>query len=402
MPETETPRKDTVTLSDMSTSVLPGSPPRPPVAKKLRQIVEGVLIAAGKPLTFEQIQNVFEDGARPSKNDLRKAVVEIAEDCVDRGFELVEVASGWRFQVRQELSQWVGRLWEERPQRYSRAMLETLSLIAYQQPITRGDIEDVRGVAVSSQIMRTLMERGWVRVVGHRDVPGRPAMYATTREFLDYFNIKSLDELPELADIKDLDSSDQQLSLVKADSPSASPSDKVDAEVVDAEVVDTEVLDTEMTDTGTVTAEENEPSLDNNSSAPAALEVAELKAHETDDPDGSNGVMDTRLQKDRQEDQQGDGVASALDDDLDANTEVDEPVVVALSDNDGAADMSSGLAEINQDQSEIDQDQPEKSSIFDYNDSHSLFGSSSPSGQDAPQDDTTPTDEISENRDEEV
>jgi len=140
----------------------------------------------------------------------------VGRRCEGRGYELVQVAGGYRFQVRQNLSTWVGRLWQERPPRYSRALLETLSLIAYRQPITRGEIEEIRGVAVSTNIIKTLQEREWVRVVGHRDVPGRPAMYATTRQFLDYFNLKSLEELPTLAEIKDLDNLSGDLPLEDA------------------------------------------------------------------------------------------------------------------------------------------------------------------------------------------
>ena len=143
--------------------------------------------------------------------DYREA--EAAARCEDRGFELQEVASGFRYQVRQSLSPWVGRLWHERPQKYSRALLETLALVAYRQPITRGEIEEIRGVAVSTNIIKTLHEREWIRVVGHRDVPGRPAMYATTRQFLDYFNLKTLDQLPALAEIRDLLSIDGELDL---------------------------------------------------------------------------------------------------------------------------------------------------------------------------------------------
>jgi segregation and condensation protein B len=137
----------------------------------------------------------------------------IAEDCADRGFELKEVASGFRFQVKQELSEWIAKLWEERPPRYTRALLETLALIAYRQPITRGDIEEIRGVGVSSNIVRTLLDREWIRVVGHRDVPGRPAMFATTKQFLDYFNLKSLQDLPPLSEIKDLAVADPEFDL---------------------------------------------------------------------------------------------------------------------------------------------------------------------------------------------
>jgi len=171
----------------------------------LVQIIEGALLAAGRPLTVPQLGDLFEEHERPENTDIREALKEVAERCDERGFELQEVASGFRFQVRQSLSTWVARLWQERPQKYSRALLETLALIAYRQPITRGEIEEIRGVAVSSNIIKTLHEREWIRVVGHRDVPGRPAMYATTRQFLDYFNLKSLDQLPALAEIRDLE-----------------------------------------------------------------------------------------------------------------------------------------------------------------------------------------------------
>ncbi|MCL4104144.1 UNVERIFIED_CONTAM: hypothetical protein GTU68_035006 [Idotea baltica] len=162
-------------------------------------------MAAGKPLSVANIADLFEEHERPETATIREALAEVAERCDERGFELHEVASGFRFQVRQSLSPWVARLWHERPQKYSRAMLETLSLIAYRQPITRGEIEEIRGVAVSSNIVKTLHEREWIRVVGHRDVPGRPSMYATTRQFLDYFNLKTLDQLPALAEIRDFD-----------------------------------------------------------------------------------------------------------------------------------------------------------------------------------------------------
>ncbi|MEQ8264247.1 SMC-Scp complex subunit ScpB [Pseudohaliea sp.] len=177
----------------------------------LVQIIEGALLAAGKPLTVTQLAELFEEAERPPKEDIRAALEEVAARCEDRGFELREVASGFRFQVRQNLGPWVARLWHERPPKYSRALLETLALIAYRQPITRGEIEEIRGVAVSSNIIKTLHEREWIRVVGHRDVPGRPAMYATTRQFLDYFNLKSLDQLPALADIRDLETLNAEL-----------------------------------------------------------------------------------------------------------------------------------------------------------------------------------------------
>lgn len=172
---------------------------------KLEHIIEAALLAAGRPLSLDRLRELFDEDQAPGPEALREALSRLAEQYQGRAVELREVASGWRLQVREEYSPWVSRLWEERPQRYSRAMLETLALIAYRQPITRGEIEDVRGVAVSSQIIKTLLEREWVRVVGHRDVPGRPAMYATTRQFLDHFNLRSLSELPPLAAIRDLD-----------------------------------------------------------------------------------------------------------------------------------------------------------------------------------------------------
>ncbi|MFV0478103.1 MAG: SMC-Scp complex subunit ScpB [Parahaliea sp.] len=177
----------------------------------LLKIIEGALMAAGKPLSVARMAELFDESERPDNEQIRTALVQIGERCDERGFELREVASGFRFQVRQELSPWVARLWHERPQKYSRALLETLALIAYRQPITRGEIEEIRGVAVSSNIIKTLHEREWVRVVGHRDVPGRPAMYATTRQFLDYFNLKNLDQLPALAEIRDLETLNTEL-----------------------------------------------------------------------------------------------------------------------------------------------------------------------------------------------
>ncbi|WP_237065673.1 SMC-Scp complex subunit ScpB [Microbulbifer guangxiensis] len=179
----------------------------------LRRIVEGALLASGQPLSEDRLLSLIDEGERPEKSALREVLQEIAENCAERGFELCEVASGWRFQVPEDLAPWVNRLWEEKPQKYSRAVLETLAIIAYRQPITRGDIEEIRGVAVSSHIVKTLSERGWIKVVGQRDVPGRPSLYATTREFLDYFNLRTLDDLPTLAEIRDIDSLNQALDL---------------------------------------------------------------------------------------------------------------------------------------------------------------------------------------------
>jgi segregation and condensation protein B len=173
--------------------------------KELAPLLEAILLAAGKPLTLERLAELFDEYERPEPRQLRDGLSVLAGSCKKRGFELKEVASGYRLQVKERYAAWVGRLWDERPPRYSRAFLETLALIAYRQPITRGEIEEVRGVAVNSQIVKTLLEREWIRIVGYRDVPGRPAMFATTRAFLDYFNLKSLDELPILAAIREME-----------------------------------------------------------------------------------------------------------------------------------------------------------------------------------------------------
>ena len=183
------------------------------VDNKVKMIVEGLLMAAGRPLTLDNIIAVFAKNEEPDRKELKTVMEAISADCGDRGFELKQVASGYRFQVKQDLSEWVAKLWEDRPPRYTRALLETLALIAYRQPITRGDIEEIRGVGVSANIIRTLLDREWIRVVGHRDVPGRPAMFATTKQFLDYFNLRSLQELPPLSEIKELAQTDQEFDL---------------------------------------------------------------------------------------------------------------------------------------------------------------------------------------------
>lgn len=170
-----------------------------------KQILEGALLAAGEPLTPDRLLGLFPDEERPTRDAVLAVLASLERDYRDRGIELIQVAGGFRVQVRKEIAPWVARLWDEKPARYSRALLETLALIAYRQPITRGEIEDIRGVAVSTHIIRTLTEREWIRSVGHRDVPGRPALYATTRKFLDYFGLRSLNDLPTLAELRDPD-----------------------------------------------------------------------------------------------------------------------------------------------------------------------------------------------------
>ena len=181
--------------------------------EQIKHIVEGALLAAGRSLSLDNLQALFAEDGQPEKSSLKNAIEQLREDFNGRSIEIKETGSGYRIQVKQEFSQWISRLWEERPTRYSRALLETLALIAYRQPITRGEIEEVRGVSVSTSIIRTLQDRDWARVVGHRDVPGRPAMYGTTKNFLDYFGLKTLDELPTLAELRDIDSINVELDL---------------------------------------------------------------------------------------------------------------------------------------------------------------------------------------------
>ena len=180
---------------------------------KISQVIEAVLLSASRPIDVQEIERVFPEDEKPTREEIRQALQEIEEQCKDRGVELKKVSSGYRLQVRQSLSSYVARLWEERPQRFSKATLETLALIAYRQPITRGEIEEIRGVTIGTQLMRGLMERGWVKIVGQRDVPGRPSLYSTTKEFLDYFGLQHLRELPELPELPDLQSLDLELPL---------------------------------------------------------------------------------------------------------------------------------------------------------------------------------------------
>jgi segregation and condensation protein B len=178
-----------------------------------RKVVEAALLAAGRSLSLVELAQLFEQVDRPENDQLRAALAELAESYAGRGIELLETANGFRVQVRREVSEQVSRLWPERPPRYSRALLETLSIIAYRQPLTRAEIEAIRGVAVNPNIVKTLFEREWIRVVGHREVPGRPELLGTTRDFLDYFGLKRLDQLPPLAELKSLEQLDPQMLL---------------------------------------------------------------------------------------------------------------------------------------------------------------------------------------------
>lgn len=214
-------------------------------SNKLKRIVEAALLAAAQPLSLPQLSALFGDNEQPPHEELAKAIEELRDECADRGVELVEVASGFRYQVKQDVHPWVARLWTERQTKYSRALLETLALIAYRQPITRGEIEQIRGVAVSTNIVKTLEEREWIRVVGYRDVPGKPALFGTSRTFLDYFSLKSLDELPPLAEIREIEDFDPQLTLGPVAPPDEGGEESAIVEEIphDAEPANDEAVD---------------------------------------------------------------------------------------------------------------------------------------------------------------
>lgn len=242
---------------------------------KTKNIIEAALMSAGQPLSIDRMLTLFLDDQQPSRDEIKNALQLLAEECENRGVELKQVSSGYRYQAKQDYAEWVGRLWEEKPPRYSRALLETLSLIAYRQPITRGEIEDVRGVTVSSNIMKTLLERDWVKVVGHRDVPGKPAMYATTKQFLDYFNLKSLSDLPTLAEIRDIDTINAELDLVEPGSEPEKADDNTDAESRDLAANETSE---QMTSLEEASLEEDSTPLEELEELPPIDKPVDLKA----------------------------------------------------------------------------------------------------------------------------
>lgn len=187
----------------------------------LSLIIEALLFSSSRPLNEKEILSAFDLRSPPTSNEIKEALKSIEEKYSENSIELVKVASGYRLRIRQEYSPWVAKLWEAKPQKYSRALLETLALIAYKQPITRGEIEEVRGVSVSSQIIRTLLDRSWIKVVGHRDVPGRPALFSTTKDFLDDLNLSKLSDLPELPEIQNIPE-EAQISLLNEPPPNNS------------------------------------------------------------------------------------------------------------------------------------------------------------------------------------
>ena len=249
----------------------------------INRIVEAALLAATQPLTLAQLHGLFPEDEPAPEGSVEQALQQLVDACADRGVELVEVASGYRYQVKADVHAWVARLWTERKTKYTRATLETLALIAYRQPITRGEIEQVRGVAVSSNIIQALEEREWIRVVGHRDVPGKPALFGTTKGFLDYFGLKRLDELPPLSELKDIGELEPQLplddaplpiSIASGDADPASQQDDApaaptddggdtdagpDGEQEDTAASDDAVDDTPSDDTGDDAGDDDEP-----------------------------------------------------------------------------------------------------------------------------------------------
>jgi segregation and condensation protein B len=243
---------------------------------QLKRIIEAALLAAAQPLSLPQLLALFTETEMPGHDDVARALEELGHDCADRGVELREVASGFRYQIREDVHVWVARLWTERQTKYSRALLETLALIGYRQPITRGEIEQIRGVAVSTNIIKTLEEREWVRVVGYRDVPGKPALFGTTRTFLDYFNLKSLDELPALSEIRDIEEFDPQLTLGPvAMSPMDSEDDMAEENVTEENVDDatSSTLQDDTHDPAVTAASDSLPARDGEPETTAASDV---------------------------------------------------------------------------------------------------------------------------------
>jgi segregation and condensation protein B len=223
---------------------------------EIKYFIEAALLAAGRPLNMDQLQGLFDESASPEKAEIRQAIKSLQDDYEGRGMVITEVASGFRTQIRAGMAERLQKLWEDRPPRYSRALFETLALIAYRQPMTRGEIEEIRGVAVSTNIVRSLLEREWIRVVGHRDVPGRPAMFATTKEFLDYFGLKKLEDLPPLADLSDWESLRVQLNLPAVDEDELPEENFQNTDVPVLDVAESEPVDAEDPDEDAVAAVE--------------------------------------------------------------------------------------------------------------------------------------------------
>lgn len=253
--------------------------------QKIQQIIEAALMAYEAPMTAAQLTNLFDEAERPDVKTIKIAIENLQQECANRGVELKEVASGYRYQAKQEFAPWLRKLWEERPAKYSKALLETLVLVAYRQPITRGEIEEVRGVAVNSAIVRTLMERGWVKEVGFREVPGRPALLGTTKEFLDYFNLTSLSELPSLQELIDLDIAGSELEkqmvlLEQEQTQAAIDADKAAADAIEQEI---ERFPIQLADEEAIEAEiaalEEKQAIDDEEIAEQVVQIIEAAEH---------------------------------------------------------------------------------------------------------------------------
>ncbi len=315
--------------------------------EKIKNIIEAALFAADKPMSIDQILALFDLDELPERADLKKILATLEEEYQARGIELKQVSSGYRFQVRQQYSHWVSKLWEEKPPRYTRALLETLALITYRQPITRAEIEDVRGVAVSSNIMKTLQERDWVKVVGHRDVPGRPALFATTKDFLDYFNLKSMDELPTLAEIKDLDKIGEGLSSGD-EIPEVATNSEIDNEG-DSDTVNNSNVDSDIKsdtdsdfDTDIDSYIENEGEINTQEDSANAINDVE--------EDGGDNDVDENLGEDLSEDRdEGDADFSALGDGVDKENLVSN----AVNEKEVVEEEASSILEIQSENNEL-------------------------------------------------
>ena len=252
---------------------------------EIKYFIEAALLAAGRPMSVDQLQNLFDGRSVPEKAQIRQAVSNLLDDYENRGITISEVASGYRVQVKKSMAERLEKLWEERSPRYSRALFETLALIAYRQPMTRGEIEEIRGVSVSTNIMRSLLEREWIRVVGHRDVPGRPAMFGTTKLFLDYFGLKQLDDLPPLADLSDWESLRVQLNLPAVDED--------DEELPTGEVTELPGLHPEGEEADSTEDSEELPVLEPESEADPSLEP--IQATEWPDPTDTAVILKAEL-----------------------------------------------------------------------------------------------------------
>lgn len=276
--------------------------------EQLKPIVEAALLASTQPMTIAQLKAIFGEDEEIGTDELTQVLAALGADCEGRGVELVEVASGWRYQVRREVHSWVSRMWAEKPSRYSRALLETLALIAYRQPITRPEIEQIRGVVVSSNIIKTLEEREWIRVVGHRDVPGKPALFGTTRAFLDYFNLKSLDALPPLSEIRDLEELNPQMRFEGDAEPAAAraalPADADGEDTLTTDNTpnnDDAVADATAADIAAETAPDEGDAIEAANQLPAGDDVAAASptADEAENP--ASDVEDDDAEKDTEE-----------------------------------------------------------------------------------------------------